>query len=49
MARPVSPAETAAEQKGREFREATARARAEADRVTQIRKPFELKEAAEVA
>lgn len=49
VARPVTPEWSAKEQKGREFREATARARAEADRVTQIRKPFELKEAAEVA
>lgn len=47
--RPVSPAETAAEQAGREYRESLARARAEADRGTLTRKPFELTPAAEAA
>ena len=42
-ARPVTPAETAAERAGREFREATTRARVEAAAApVLIRKPFEL-------
>jgi hypothetical protein len=47
--RAVSPAETAAEQKGREFREAAARSRSEATGGTLIRKPFELTPVAEAA
>jgi hypothetical protein len=48
--RAVSPAETAAEQRGREFREAAAKARAEATAASGlIRKPFELTQVAEAA
>jgi hypothetical protein len=42
VVRPVTPAETAAEQAGREYRESLARARSDAAAGTLIRKPFEL-------
>jgi hypothetical protein len=49
VVRPVTPAETAAEQAGREYRESLARARSDAAAGTLIRKPFELTPVADAA